>query len=348
MKIIRKIKKGIKAVIFTVLLLLIAINLPIISLKNEESTNDFSNWMSESLSSETKVKEVKMIGAHDAFSKDINLFSKVDELSAPSIMTGIPGTLIKGFLVRQSVTQIAETNKLLSSGVRYLDIRLTKTGDVWKTKHNFIASDFKPIVEDIALFLDENPGEFLVLDFQHIHGVNYDSASDYTSFYLMLEDYGLIDYSYYDDSSIENLTYGEVTSDKTLSRVLIVDKFEVNGKSTYNYDETIRSSWANSDSFEDVVEFLEAERLIIEGSSNNNGFNVMQAVTTMSMSPNGIINSFKTWSLVERAERFNEYLLDCDNLELLMESMPIVMVDYATDKEFVDEIMELIIDLNQG
>lgn len=74
----------------------------------------------------------------------------------------------------------------------------------------------------------------------------------------------------------------------------------------------------------------------------------MQAVTTMSMSPSGIINSVKTWSLVERAERFNEYLLDCENLELLMESMPIVMVDYATDKEFVDEIMELIIDLNQG
>ena len=348
MNIRRRVKKIFKAVMLTLLILLAVVNLPIISIKNVETNMDYSNWMKENLGTDILITDVQMIGAHDAFSKDIGIFSKVDKLSAPSIMTGIPGTLIKGFLVRQSVTQIADTDKLLSSGIRYLDIRLTKTNDIWETKHNFIASDYKNIAADIVSFLDNNKGEFLILDFQHLHGVDYSSVEDYLSFYKVLEDYGLAEYSYFNnEANINTLTYGEITNDKSISKVIIVDKFDVPNKQTYNYQETIRSNWANSDNFEEVLEFLETEKTNITENSDVFGFKVMQAVTTMNMSPKGILNSFKTWSLVERGEKFNKYLLEYNELEGLMDVLPIVMVDYATQESFVDEMMDLIIENNQ-
>ena len=181
----------------------VGINIPVVSVNHITSTNDYSNWMSETLDSEMLVVDVKMLGAHDAFSSEINIFSEVDVLSAPEIMTSNIGILVKGFSVRQSVTQIASPNELLSNGIRYFDVRLTYDSEKWMTKHNYISSDFNDIALEITTFLDTNQGEFLVIDFQHIHGVDYSSGDDYGLFMQMLVDTGLYNYSYL--SSIKDL-----------------------------------------------------------------------------------------------------------------------------------------------
>jgi len=341
----KRLIKTIKRSFIVLLLFIVIVNIPIITVGNKDSNNDYSNWMSENLSNDKLVVDITMLGAHDAFSSEINYFSSVDKYSADEIMKGIPGALLKGFIVRQSVTQKASPTELLESGVRYFDIRLSYTDGLWETKHNYVSGNFEGIAEEITVFLEENKGEFLILDFQHIHGIEYSSDTDYQLFYDMLEEYGILYYSYSSaNKPLSEITYGDLTTDNTLSRVIIIDKFEKDNKLTFDYSQSIRASWANNDDFEETIDFLVDEANEIENLGDSiNGFVVMQAVTTMQMDPVGIINSFKTWSLLERAKQFNNVLLDSEEFQDIIEIMPIVMVDYSNYGEFNDEIMELII-----
>jgi len=337
------IKKVLIILVITIIILVIILNLPFVTLNHRESKNDYSNWMSETLTNDMLAVDIKMPGAHDAFSSGINIFSKLDPYNTDSIMKRIPGVLLKGFIVRQAVTQISIPKTLLEKGVRYFDIRLTYDDEKWITKHNYLSSDFPEAAAQITEFLKENPGEFLILDFQHIDGLNYEIDNDYDIFYSMLQSTGLAQYSY--DRNIKELstiTYGDLTDEGTRSRVIIIDKFQKSNKKTFLYSTSIRSSWANSDDFDKVISFLEEEKSIIDNNSDIKGFRVMQAVATMQMNFGGIINAIKTWSLIERAEDFNIYLFEYDGFKELSEIMPIIMIDYSDSYQFVDYIMNFI------
>ncbi|AIO19232.1 hypothetical protein KQ51_01355 [Candidatus Izimaplasma bacterium HR1] len=342
-------KKNTIRVMIGILILLVILNLPIISINHNVSSNDYSNWMKESIKDNEKVTEIHMLGAHDAFSNEINIFSKPD-LYADSIVKGFTGTLLKGFLVRQSITQTADVDELLNGGVRYFDVRLSYDNEEWYTKHNFISSEFEKIANSITSYLDENNGEILILDFQHVDGIDYESNEDYQLFIDMLDIYGLLEHSYYNSNdSLSNTTYRDVTSNRTKTKIIIVDKFTPELKVTYNYETTIRSTWANNDDFEAVVDLLKAESIEIESNPELNQYlRVMQAVTTMQMDGKGILNGIKTWSLIERAENFNSYLISHDDFNEIFEELPIIMVDYSNSNnaDFLDLIMDEIISLN--
>ena len=245
---------------------------------------------------------------------------------------------------------LPDTLQLLNSGVRYLDIRLTYNNGEWTTKHNFTSSSFDSIASDIVEYLNEHDGEFLILDFPHINGLDYDSVEDYQIFLDMLEETGLFAFNYTNDlKELGEITYFDITNNKTSSSVIIVDKFRSESKETYLYETTIRSNWANNDSFSGTVQFLKQEsELINESSEFDNSFKVMQAVTTMQKSLPGVLNSLTTYSLIERASDFNNYLIMHDDFEEIFNELPIIMVDYSNTNEdgFLDNIMQLIIDAN--
>ena len=235
----QRILRGILTVLIVIVALVVIINLPIQTFSKHISKTDYSSWMSETLSNDQKVINIAMLGAHDAFSKDIGLFSPVDEPSADDIIKSPVGFFVKGFIVRQSVTQLATAEELLNAGVRYLDIRLTYDNGDWYTKHNYIAADFLPIADQITAFLDANDGEFLILDFQHIQGLEYASATDYQTFLDMLQTTGLLDYAY-PVTDLGQLTYGDVTDNGTTSRVLILSQFESSNGDVLPYASSIR------------------------------------------------------------------------------------------------------------
>ena len=344
------ISKIIKRTLLALLFFILIINIPLTNLKHLETTNDYNNWMKDNLKNDTLLVETKMLGAHDAFSSEINYTSPPD-VSADKIMTGLPGALLKGYLIKQSVTQKTDVNGLLKNGVRYLDIRLTYDNDTWVTKHNFVSSDFIKIADDLVTYLNTYQGEFLILDFQHIDGLDYNSDTDYQTFLKMLEDTTLLDYQYVDSNkSLGEITYQEITNNKTTSKIIIIDKFTKQNKETYSYNETIRSSWANTDNFANTVTFLNDEASYIKSTTTlDDSFKVMQAVLTTQMTPKGIVDSLVSWSLIARAEDFNNYLINNEAFDDLMEVLPIIMVDYANcnTNDFVDNIMEKIIEANK-
>ena len=342
----KRLIKIIKWFLMILILFIVLVNIPTTSIGNTVSDIDYSNWMSDNLNNDSLAIGITMLGAHDAFSNEINYFSRVDTYSADDIMKGIPGAFLKGFIVSPPVAQKASPTELLESGVRYFDIRLSYTDGIWETKHNYVSGIFEDIALELTTFLDENDGEFLILDFQHIHGIDYNNDVDYQLFYGMLEEYGLTDYLYdSSNKSLNEITYGDLTNNNTLSRIIILDKFEKDNKLTYHYESSIRANWANDDDFEETISFLITEGNEISNLNPIDTFVVMQAVTTMQMSPSGILNSFKTWSLLERASQFNSVLINSDEFLNMLDSMPIIMVDYAdsNDDNFNDIIMDVII-----
>ncbi len=343
------IKKIVKRSLIALLFFILIINIPITSLNHTETTNDYNNWMKDNLSSDTLLIETKMLGAHDAFSSEIN-YASVPDVSADSIMTGLPGALLKGYLIKQSITQKTDSEGLLKNGVRYFDVRLTYNDGDWVTKHNFVSGDFTLIASNLVNYLETYQGEFLILDFQHIDGLDYSSETDYQIFLTMLDDVGLLEYEYVNNTKLlGEITYGDITNNATTSKVIIIDKFTKTDKETYLYESTIRSSWANTDSFTETMTFLNEESSYVASTSDlDNSFKVMQAVLTTQMDPQGIVDSLVSWSLIARADEFNNYLITTDDFNNLLETLPIVMVDYAncnTD-DFVDNIMTIIIDAN--
>ncbi len=349
MKLLKRIGKSVIVLILILILFVLVINIPIINFGHKQTDVDYSNWMSETLSNDQLVADVAMLGAHDAFSNEINIFSDLDPYNTDSIMQGFTGFLVKGFIVKQSVTQISDVETLLNSGVRYLDIRLTLFEDEWYTKHNYLSEKFSLITPKIIDFLENNPGEILILDFQHINGVDYENTDDYQLFEQMLLDKELLDYAY-NVNNLSNLTYGEITSNGTESKVIIISKFTNSNDEILFYEDSIRSNWADSDDFDYVLNFLEDESVFVNSEDLYDRFRVMQAVTTMQMSGSGILKALMNWSLVNRAKSFNNYLIEYEEFEELLEELPIVMVDYANcnTKKFNENIMEIIMDFNQN
>jgi hypothetical protein len=180
MNVVRKILKIFLSILIAFILI---INIPIMSFGLTFSEEDYSQWMSETVNNEELVVNIAMIGAHDAFSNEIGMFSTVDPYESNTIFRGVPGSLLKGYLVKQAKTQSGDVSQLLTGGVRYLDIRLSYLDDIWYTKHNYISGEFESIALNIISFLESNQGEFLILDFQHINGVSYDSLEDYMLFF---------------------------------------------------------------------------------------------------------------------------------------------------------------------
>ncbi len=345
----KRIIKGFMVLILTIIALVLVINIPVFTLNNNISNTDYSNWMSETLDGDELIKDIAMLGAHDAFSNKITIASPLDPYETNSIMQGATGLLVKGFIVRQSRTQMSDASTLLKAGVRYLDIRLSYSNDTWYTKHNYLSEEFLPILDEIKTFVEENPGEFLILDFQHISGIDYSSATDYQVFYDMLSDSGILDYAM-NINDLETLTYGTLTNNKTEGKVIITTKFESSTGLILPYQDTIRSEWADSDDFEYIYQFLETEGSAIQSANINDRFRVMQGVSTMQMTGDGIVNSLKTWSLINRAKDFNVYLIRQPNFTDLLVEMPIIMVDYANSNtnNFNEDIMQIIMDFNEN
>ncbi|MCQ2409312.1 MAG: phosphatidylinositol-specific phospholipase C domain-containing protein [Clostridia bacterium] len=85
----------------------------------------------------------------------------------------IPGSHDSGTytMAWHSETQSREIKDQLLCGTRYFDIRIGLVKGELRVFHgptNGLPGE--PVIEDIAAFLDNNPSEFLILDFQHFKG----------------------------------------------------------------------------------------------------------------------------------------------------------------------------------
>ena len=114
--------------------------------QNDKSqpTQELSQWMGM-IKDETLLKQVVIPGAHDAGTKGLSYLAE---------------------------TQDRNTANMLVCGTRYLDLRVSKTknGELKIYHGPFKGVTLDSVLEQIKQFLQANPTEALILDFQHFDG----------------------------------------------------------------------------------------------------------------------------------------------------------------------------------
>lgn len=360
-------KKVLKYVIVFISVLFVAfeiIMLPSFNLVSDpENRKNYSRWMSENLPDNIRVVDIAMLGSHDALASRINLFSKIDIAGlksgkVPMVFNSSVAVLIKGFIVRQSNTQMSKPLELLQGGVRYLDIRASfrKDNGAWFSTHNYYIADLEKDLNQIAKFLKENPGEVVILDFQHVFHPDTENGivgdPYWTEIVGLLEKTGVMNYSYNFNKgkTLSRLTYAEATDNRKRSCAVIVGKQNLNDGRILNYEKSIRSSWFNSDSTPYIIERIIEEADIIKNSNSEmEKLRIMQAVKTAQVSGEGVVNAIMRWSLIDEADRFNAELILSNDFINLLDYLPIVMVDYSDSQKgkFHDKMMSMVINFNK-
>ncbi len=113
------------------------------AIDNQTADEFLSKWMSY-IRDDVLLSDVVIAGSHDAGSRDMMWASK---------------------------TQDKTIKEQLACGARYLDIRVQHRNGKYVIFHaSQTGEDFEPIVDDIREFLQNNPSETLILDFQHFKG----------------------------------------------------------------------------------------------------------------------------------------------------------------------------------
>lgn len=144
-------KKSLKITLVTFLAILGAILIVCIGCsifahsKNDKTqpTTEMSSWMNL-IRDDAPLKTVAIPGAHDAGTASISYLAE---------------------------TQDRETAELLACGTRYLDLRVAKAGKELKIYHGpFKGVTLQQVMDAVVTFLQENPTETVVLDFQHFDG----------------------------------------------------------------------------------------------------------------------------------------------------------------------------------
>lgn len=359
----KTVKLLIKAILSVLLLTLLTVMYSPITLRIGYTAPDYAHVFEDAnMSGDTKVVDIAMLGAHDAFSHKINLLSKPDPGEDGIIANKAVNLVFKGGLQRVTKAQKVGARGLLNRGVRYFDVRISSVGEKWYTKHALLDSELKYYVGEIYEFLKDKPKEFIVFDIQHIY-LGEKTIKDFLDYFTRIT---LVK---------ENLVFGDFVHHTTSIPVGDLDYFDVQGPARggiimlLNDDGTatvdqqklfyargngeselkaIRSKWHDKTKVKDIIPFINEEAAHLRNESLTPYFRVNQAQLT----PDYMKDPFGTlsgWSLINIGAISNKALLANEAFDSWLEVMPIFMVDFVNSRtgEFNKKINEKMITYNK-
>nr|XP_045605654.1 uncharacterized protein LOC123762920 [Procambarus clarkii]XP_045605655.1 uncharacterized protein LOC123762920 [Procambarus clarkii]XP_045605656.1 uncharacterized protein LOC123762920 [Procambarus clarkii]XP_045605658.1 uncharacterized protein LOC123762920 [Procambarus clarkii] len=149
---------------------------------------DLESWMSHLPSplKDIPINHLFIPGSHDSFSYSLTEGEEVGP-DAPGLISQLDSCMpcvARPAILRWCVTQRASVTDQLRHGIRYFDIRVAVRRSRFYFVHGLFGDDLEPILSEIRHFLVRHPGEVVLLDFQHFHGL---SASDHTSLVAFVE-----------------------------------------------------------------------------------------------------------------------------------------------------------------
>ncbi len=324
--------------------------------------NDYSGVIRDAVLSETTlVTNVAMLGAHDAFSHKIGLFSKTDPGDDGIVSNGAVKAFFKGGVLRVSRAQKSSAAQLLRSGVRYFDVRVSYVDGEWMTKHGLISTTLSSYLKDIYAFLNENPKEFIIFDLQHIYLA--DQSLDNFIDYLTTNAIGgnvFTEYIHYSSeiTLLSELNYANVHSSDQGGIIFVAEESGEesvdNRKLFYARSNTteegaIRSTWHNKQTVKEIIPAINEEYEYLSALDNLYFFRVNQAQLTPDYLKNPLL-TLKDWSLLNLAKQSNVKLLEHENFDEWLEMMPIFMVDFADSKtkSFNERVNSTILEYNKN
>lgn len=314
------------------------------------TAKDYSNIIKENVSGNPLVVDIAMLGAHNAFSNAITTKSTVDpaESKDSRLRNQYLMLISRGLSARMAKGQKSSATDLLKHGVRYFDVRASFYEENWYAKHGYLSDKLETYLLEMIDFLQNNDGEVLVLDFQHVYygGNNLGTLMDYIRS-VKNGMYSVIDFVNYMPSLIplSTLSYNDVTENGTKSGVVILAKGTMDrGCPYYNHDESVRSVWHGSGGNGELFDEIGKEYLNLKNNEtlDRDKFRVNQAVRTDLYGGFEAVATAFRWSLLDMAERTNRKALSHKDFDEWLKVMPIFMVENSDTMKggFNDKVIE--------
>ena len=367
-------KKALKYIFaFIFAFLIVSLFLPNSCTSNYNELNNNYDVVMENINNDVKVVDVRMLGAHDAFSGSISYMSRSNVNEGGIVNNGAVNHLAKGLVVRMSKAQKNNAKELLYNGVRYFDARITKINDDYYTYHGYLSNSLEFYLIDIIDFLETHPTEFIIFDIQEFYTKNGSDNNlpneDWDNLLLEMSEIKnsngktILDFINYDAKvdNLSSLTVGKITNNKTIGGIIMLAK--TNSYSEFylrdsNADKdneriysSIRSYWHNKNSHKDMLEGIEAEYDFNKQLDYQDIFIVNQAQKTAFILDASIFRSLFSWSLIDMAASFNKELVsDKERFMRWLDEMPIFMVDFATSSrgDFNNKANQYIMEYNNN
>lgn len=279
---------------------------------------------------DVSLTEISMLGSHDALSNDINFISKSNTNEDNITNNDFVRIIAKGLMLRLAIAQEDDIYTQLKAGVRYVDTRITYIDGEYYNCHGLLSGLFKDNILKILKFLDENPGEFVLMHIVHY----YEGESNWTNLKEFIgsvkyNNKSLLDYQNFSDeiNNFKDLNYGNLTNNGADAGVVIFSDEETSDPFFNKFGRNIYSDWHNRVSFDLMKEGINnASTRGAELGSDYIRINQAQQ-TPNSTEPITFVTS---WSLLNLAKHHNYKVLKLDNIDTILNNLPIYMCDYST------------------
>jgi hypothetical protein len=338
--------------------------------KTEFTQNSYGDGggyvMKNNVGFDTPLNEIFMLGAHDSM---VSAYENKYDPGMDASEWGL-STLDKAGLSLVGkdyyITQNSNIITLLNSGVRYIDVRLTRYesgSTAWYATHTKIAGFFgnedgsgDGFAQEIVNWLHDNPGEVLIFDLQWVYDVdntgtvvthtdgsttNEKGVGNAASFAAIarilsntkdVDGNSLYDYIYNaTGKSPATLTYGQVTNNGAVSRLVGLTKSNIedryNGAVVPLYKFMWRGAWGSQATNANVWS---------EWSETSSVDTLKTNITTLAESKSTYANMFRVMQAVlanvkilSTAPSTNSSIYGDSSFLTWLDAMPIFMVDYA-------------------
>ena len=197
----------------------------------------------DNVANDTPFISLNMLGAHDAFTAGMT--NRKDAAGTTMDDGAKAAAYAPGTALPISKAQSGNVLELLEAGVRYFDIRLSRstvatsgtylifmrysaphTNGVFYTTHGLLSDEFAPIMYTVAQWAKEHPGEIIVLDFQECYdykgGTGDSTADTWRDIDKILTASGVNDLVTLNKwSNVADQTYGSLTNNGTRSNIVL-------------------------------------------------------------------------------------------------------------------------------
>lgn len=299
-----------------------------------------------------RIVDIAMLGAHDANTSSLALENGIDHVTVDGIL-GDVFPISAGLQYRFAVTQASSPYVLLMQGARFLQFKFSLEDGVWLAAHSVLGRELKEDIADVLRFLDEHPGEVVLLLFQCTNEERNNADCPLFNEWLAGVEYNgknLYDYvgTYIGEDSpdgtvagalptITDLTYNSVTDGGKQAGLVLLQRFSVlygeNDYTRFFYDMDYNAlhKWHNRmgsdvlieeiDEYVGELDAMGAYRFMLR---------VNQTQAAFSAATFGdVLRGIGEWSLLKFASKHNVALLDNVGFDRWLKIMPIFQVDLA-------------------
>lgn len=127
-----------------------------------------------------RIIDIAMLGAHDANSFSVSADNSIDNKPGSDMLKSV-FPITSGFQYRMAVTQVVSPYQLLMQGARMLHFKYTYYDGEWFATHNILGREFALDVLDVLKFLDEHPGEVVILFLQSTYSAKTKASTPSTT-----------------------------------------------------------------------------------------------------------------------------------------------------------------------